>query len=195
MYIDTYMKTEIKAIKAIIGQEPMTIREIAGKIKADYRITHTAVKLLSKKGAVILKKAGGSLLCELNKAYGGIEILQAEEERKATFLKNKDMAVLYKEVMNNAGSGFFVMIVFGSYAKGSQTKNSDIDIMLVSNDEKLKKRINEIVSILPLKIHLIQLNEEEFRRMYFSREPNVAKEAARNYVILHGTEQFYGMMN
>lgn len=189
------MKTEIKAIKALIGHEPMTIREIAGKIKADYRITHTAVKLLSKKGALSLKKIGGSIICELNKGYKGIEILQAEEERKAAFLKNKDIAVLYKEIIDNADSSFFVMIVFGSYAKGSRTKNSDIDIMLVSNDEKMKKRISEIMSILPLKIHLIPLNEDEFKRMYFSRESNVVKEAVKAYVILHGTEQFYGMMS
>ncbi|MBU2637711.1 MAG: nucleotidyltransferase domain-containing protein [Nanoarchaeota archaeon] len=188
------MKTEIKAIKALIRQEPMTIREISRKIKADYRITHTAVKLLSKKGALSIKEIGGSSLCELNRMYNGIEILQAEEERKTAFLKNKDMAVLYKEVTGNAGSGFFVMLVFGSYAKGSQTKDSDIDIMVISNDEKLNKRINDILSALPLKIHFIPLNEEEFRRMYFSREPNVVKEAVKSYVLLHGAEQFYGMM-
>lgn len=141
-----------------------------------------------------MKKAGGSLLCELNKGYKGIEILQAEEERKAALLKNKDMAALCKEVMVMQAQAFCDDCVW-LLCKRQPDKNSDIDIMLVSNDEKLKKRINEIVSILPLKIHLIQLNEEEFRRMYFSREPNVVKEAARNYVILHGTEQFYGMMN
>ena len=86
------------------------------------------------------------------------------------------------------------MIVFGSYAKGSQTKNSDIDIMLVSNDEKLKKRINEIVSILPLKIHLIQLNEEEFRRMYFQRAERCKRsckelcDSSRNRAILWNDE-------
>ncbi|HII15762.1 MAG TPA: nucleotidyltransferase domain-containing protein [Nanoarchaeota archaeon] len=188
------MKTEIKAIKALIGQEAMTIREIARKIKADYRITHTAVKLLSKKGAISLKKAGGSLLCELNKGYRGIEIMQAEEERKAAFLKNKDMMAIYKEIMSNAKSSFFVMLVFGSYAKGSQTKHSDIDIMLVSNDGKLKESIREIISAIPLKIHLIPFSEEEFKRMYFSLESNIAKEAAKDYIILHGAEQFYEMM-
>ena len=86
------MKTEIKIIKAFLrDREPRTIRGIAKEIKADYRITHTAFQRLIQKGIIEVKKVGKSSLCSFNDERYGLEIHQAEEERKNHLLKNKDI--------------------------------------------------------------------------------------------------------
>ena len=43
------------------------------------------------------------------------------------------IASKYAEVVKN-NFGYFRMILFGSYAKGNQTENSDIDIAIVFKD-------------------------------------------------------------
>lgn len=188
------METENKIIKAFLKRnESMTIREISRQIKADYKITHTAITRLIQKKIISLKPVGGSSLCSLNLAPR-IEILEAEDGRKKHLLKNKDISQLFKEITAKAHTGFFVLIVFGSYASGTHTKGSDIDLMFVSNEKGFEKKIDSILSLLPLQTHALVFNETEFKRMLYSKEPNVVKEAVKCRVVLYGSEIFYRLI-
>ena len=85
------METENKIIKAFIRENrSMTIREMSKRIKADYRITHTAAQRLIKKKAVLATAVGKSSLCSLNSSYYGTEIYLVETERREEILKNKN---------------------------------------------------------------------------------------------------------
>lgn len=189
------MKTENKIIKAFINEnKPMTIREIAKKIKADYRITHFAAQRLIQKRILIAKSVGNSSLCSLNSIYC-IEISQAEEERKKALLKIKDINQLYKEVIKSINTSFFIFLIFGSYAKGSKTKHSDIDMMFISNEKNFEKKTHDILSLLPLKTHALVFTEKDFIRMKDSKKTNVVKEAINHNIILHGIENYYRLKN
>ena len=103
------MKTENKIIKLLIEKgKTKTIRGLAKEIKSDYRITHTAVQRLIDKKILLSKTVGGSTLCELNDRYYGLEIYEAESERKENMLRNKNIKQLYKEVMSKVKSSFFI---------------------------------------------------------------------------------------
>src|SRR3989344_4628118 len=129
------METELKIIKYFIeNKKPKTIREIAKQIKADYKITHTATQRLIQKNILQAQAIGKSSLCSLNEKYFGIEIYKAEDERKEEIFKNKNINQLYKEIMSKVKTGSFILLLFGSYAKRKQTKSSDIDLLLVSNE-------------------------------------------------------------
>lgn len=190
------MKTENKIIRAFIEEnKQMTIREIAKRIKADYRITHTAVQRLIQKKILIIITVGKSSLCSLNTKYYGVEIYQAEEERKNQLLKNKNINQLYKEIMAKIQTSFFIFLVFGSYAKNLRKKNSDIDLLFISNEKNFEDRIDNILSLLPLKTHALVFTEREFKRMLDAKESNVVKEAVHNYILLYGIENFYNLKN
>ena len=190
------MKTEIRIIKEFINsKKPMTIREIAKAIKSDYRITYIAAQRLVSKGIIAAKTVGKSSLCSLNDHYYGIEIYKSENERKESILKNKDIKQLYREIMNKLDSSLFILLLFGSYAKGKQTKSSDIDLMFISNDTKIVEKVNSIISILPLRLHANTLTEEEFIRMKDAKKLNVVKEIIENNIILYGIESFYKLKN
>ena len=129
------MKTENKIIRSFIEEkEPKTIRGISKKIKSDYRITYTAAQRLLKRHVLLSKTIGKSTLCELNISYYGIEIYKAESERKQALLKNKSLMQLYKEIMEKTRTSFLIFLIFGSYAKGLENENSDIDIALAIGD-------------------------------------------------------------
>lgn len=190
------MKTENKIIRLFIEEkQPKTIREMSQNIKADYRITHTAVQRLLNKHILLSRTVGKSTLCELNNSYYGIEIYEAENERRALLLKNSDIKQLHKEAMSKITSGFFIFLVFGSCAKAKQTKSSDIDLMFISNEKDFEDKISNILSLLPLKTHALVFTEEEFIRMKDSKKSNVVKEAVENAIILYGIENYYRLKN
>jgi len=190
------MKTMNKVIKAFIEEnKPMTIREISKKIKADYRITHTAVQRLINQNILISQTVGKSSFCKLNKSYYGFEIYEAENERKEQLLKNKNIKQLYKEIMSKVKTSFFVFLLFGSYTKGKQTKSSDIDLMFISNENDFEDEMSNILSLLPIKTHAFVFTEEEFIRMKDAKKSNVVQESIENYIILYGVEAYYRVKN
>ncbi len=190
------MKTEIKILKALLqDKEPKTIREIARTVRADYRITHTATQNLLQKQSMTSRTVGKSTLCQLNDRHYGPELHQAETERKEHLLRNKDLKVLYQDIMAKAGTSMFILLIFGSHAKNKATRQSDVDIMTISNEKDFEETIDSVLRLLPLKTHNLTFTEEEFKRMKDSKEPNVVKEAMQNNIILYGIENYYKLKN
>ena len=190
------MQTELKIIKYFIeNKKPKTIREIAKQIKADYKITHTATQRLIQKNILQAQTIGKSSLCSLNEKYFGIEVYKAEDERKEEIFKNKNINQLYKEIMSKVKTGSFILLLFGSYAKRKQTKSSDIDLLLVSNESGFESKISDILSLLPLKTHALVFTEEEFIRMKYAKKSNVIQEAVESNIILYGIEAYYRIKN
>ncbi len=178
------MKTEIKILKKI--KEPTTIRQLSKLIKADYRITHTAVQRLIKKGLLKTKSIGNSKLCERTNKFS-IELIQAEEEKIQSLPKN--IQQLRKEILE-VKEIFFIALLFGSYAKGTANKNSDIDLLFIAN-KGFEEKIKEILNILPMKIHTIFLTEKEFRKLSDEKGENLINEVNKNSIVLYGIEQYY----
>jgi predicted nucleotidyltransferase len=190
------MKTKLKIIKLFIeNDKPKTIREIAKQIHADYRITHTATQRLIGQNILKTQTVGKSTLCELDPKYYGIELYEAENERKDKILKNKNINQLYKEVMSKTETNFFVLLLFGSYAKSKQTKSSDIDLLFISNKKNFENKILDILSLLPLKTHPLVFTEEEFIRMKDAKKSNVVQEVIEMNIILYGIETYYRLKN
>ncbi len=188
------MQTENKIIKYLIEtkKEP-TIRELAKGIKADYKIVHTAVKRLIDKKLIGEKRVGKSLQLKiLNKLSK--EVLMVEIERREEMLKNKSLKIMMNSLLQNLNQVNLIILLFGSYANKKADKNSDIDLMFVVPDIKIEKKIDDAVSILPLKIHALVFSEEQFKNMLFSREINVVKEAVKNNIVLYGIEQYYSLI-
>ena len=186
------MKTERKIIRHFLeSKKPKTIREIAQQIRADYRITYLATQRLVEKGLIIVQTVGKSSLCSLNAAAYGVEIHEVEQERKQALLKNSTINQLYKEIISKARTSLFILLLFGSYAKGKQTKNSDIDLLFISNEKEFESNISNVLSLLPLKTHVLVFTEEEFIRLKDAKRPNVVHEAIENNVILYGVEMYY----
>lgn len=71
------------------------------------------------------------------------------------------------------------IIIFGSYAKDSETGRSDIDIYIDTSSSKIKKEAENINNKLSVKIGK------------FSKESLLIKEIEKNHVIVKGAERFY----
>lgn len=191
------MLTEEKIIRKLIEENKnFTIRELAQAIKADYKITHTAAQRLIQRKILECKTIGKSSWCNLNPKYSGPEIYYVESQRKMTILnKNRNLHQIFKELMNKVDTGSFIWLLFGSQAKGTADKYSDYDFMFISNEKDFEQKISGILSLIPLKLHILVFTEQEFKRMKGSKEPNVVTETIVHNVILYGIEHYYFLKN
>lgn len=191
------MKTETRVLEFLLENRPAggaTIRQISDKTGADYKIVHTAVTRLLAKGVLAKRKVGKSIEVTLSGRLSE-DLYEAEIKRRNTILKSKDMKVIVSTVKQNMGTSFFTLVLFGSYAKGTQTKRSDIDLMVVVPDKAgLEGNAESAFSLIPLSIHPMVLTESQFRSMVKSRESSVVTEAMASNVILYGLEQYYEMI-
>ncbi len=71
-------------------------------------------------------------------------------------------------------------IIFGSYAKGTQTKDSDIDILTIN-----AKNIPD--HLVTQKIHHVDIKKNQIKN--FRKQP-LFKEIKKDYVVLKGFELF-----
>jgi DNA polymerase sigma len=186
------MKTEIKILKHLLLEyKSETILELSKKIKLDYKIVHTATKELVKKGLLESKPVGKSIQLTLKRIYSK-EIFEAETERKEELLKNKNLQIIHNALINLPFQ--FIGLIFGSYAKETYTKKSDIDLMIITSEENQSK-IKSVISIIALDVHLIFFNYEEFLQMKNSKEFSVVSEAIKNNIIIINIEDYYRLLN
>jgi hypothetical protein len=183
------MNTKQKILKHLLEnkQEKFSIREIAKAINMDYKVTYQDVNKLAKEDMIIIEDRGNTKLCSFSGNFNG-DVFIVETERKETLLKNKDFLVIFNRL--NKINKQFILFMFGSQIKSTTSKNSDIDIMTIANDEEAKEIENEI-NLLPHKIHLTVFSYGEFIQMLKSKEFNVVSEAIKKNVILFGVEDYY----
>lgn len=170
--------------------EQITINRLSQELDIDYKNVYNIVKKLERDNLIFLEKNGNAYNCILNKEVHPI-IFEAEFNRRNNFLKKKSFKVLADKLSKLNFP--FIALIFGSYAKGTESKNSDIDLMVICENIR-DKEIQRTISLFPQDIHLITLTSEEFHSMANSKEFSVVAEAISNNIILIGIEDYYRML-
>ncbi len=185
-------RNNIKIIKILIEkqEEELNIAKVAKYSKINYKNTYFMIKELEKEGIVTLKTFGKNKKVILNKKAHPL-IFEAEFERRKKLLKNKDFLIIFKHLSELNFP--FIALLFGSYAKGTAQKHSDIDLLIVC-EERRQQNIQETLDLFPLHIHPTFTKFEDFILMLKSKEFNVVSEAVKNNVILIGIEDYYRLI-
>lgn len=174
----------------------LNIRSISKSLKMDYKNVYAIIKRLEKLQLVQIETFGQSSRVKLNAQAHPI-IFEAEFERRKEILKDKNIAVMLSSFKRGIKSKLYVMLLFGSYAKRTQTKSSDIDLMFICAnglEDAFEKEVNKVARSMPLPLHPLVFSESQFFEMISAKESNVGQEALKNNVILYGIEQYYEMI-
>lgn len=176
-------------------EKELSILGISKALRIDYKNVYMIIKRLEKESLIKLETFGNSkrvkLINEINP-----KIFEAEYNRRKNLLKDRNMLIMLNDI-EKISSKYYVLLLFGSYAKKTQTKNSDIDLMFIvpeGKEDTFEKEINIITSTLPLPIHFLIFSEKQFKEMINSNEHNVGKEALRDNIILYGIEMYYELI-
>ena len=176
--------------------EELNILKISKYLQMDYKNVYLIIKRLEKLSLVRIENFGQSSRVLLLASAHPL-IFEAEFERRKELLKNKNLTVMLSSIKRAIKSKLYVLLLFGSYAKRTQTKSSDLDLILICPnglEAIFEKEISRAAHSLPLPLHPLVFSESEFIEMVKSPEPNVCHEALKQNIILYGIEQYYEMI-
>ncbi|MBS3072050.1 nucleotidyltransferase domain-containing protein [Candidatus Pacearchaeota archaeon] len=95
-------------------------------------------------------------------------------------------------------TSFFSIVIFGSYAIGKQTKDSDLDVAVFIEEENKRKMIETAIKSselkTPLEIHSNVISKEEFLEMLKIDNENLGKQIARKHLSIYNSHIFYSLL-
>ncbi|MDO8660424.1 MAG: nucleotidyltransferase domain-containing protein [Candidatus Woesearchaeota archaeon] len=193
-----FTKTQLKIMQVVCGKITVkhSIRQLANQLKIGYGITHTAVQRLLQ--CQLLTKDEHGLISlnykEHSQELAYIESLRAEEFKR----KYSDIALFTDKVIAQT-LGFFILLAFGSYAKGAQKKDSDIDILMIieqAKDAEAKERfLSNLADTYLKKAECRVIGLESVREMLTKRDRlNAMNETLNSHVLLFGSEAYYKLL-
>ncbi len=173
----------------------LSIADLSKLTKKDYKTTHTIVKRLEKNKLLTLQQFGKSYKVILNSVAQPL-IFEAEYARREEILQDKNLRVMLDYFKKGLKTSLYILLIFGSYAKKTQTKHSDIDLFFIAPDadKDFEKKVLNTAQLIPLKLHVNVFSESEFIAMKKSREHTVGSEVIKNNIILYGIESYYELL-
>jgi predicted nucleotidyltransferase len=104
-----------------------------------------------------------------------------------------------KRIISKIPTKLFVFLITGSYAKKTQSKDSDIDLIVICDNSLDPKKIyaelnHECEMSLP-PAHLYIFRESEFLLMLTNDKQNYGKEIIKNNLLLCGGESYFRIIS
>ncbi|MFH1358539.1 MAG: nucleotidyltransferase domain-containing protein [archaeon] len=192
-----YDKTEIKIIEQIYLKPSIHKRELAKQLNLGMPSIEYSIKKINK----VLKseKSGNQIKYFLN--YSKEELIPmlyaVEFSRFERFPDNIKLAIMdfIKELKEKP----LICVVFGSYAKGDYTKNSDIDVFLIYQRLERNKDIENTAKRVGMrtntKINPVYLNYNSFKESFHNPRKEFFKKLKENKIILVGIEYWRELKN
>lgn len=177
-YRNIFAELTFKQIKEQNGQKSNNLVQIALKEFQKQKIVKT--KVTGDVTTYLLNLDNNLTLSYLN-------LINENEMVKRKFPKNI-MGDIQKRISKQ--TGFFILIVFGSYAKGKATEKSDLDVAVVVESEQTKKDITPFLEtvkrreIKQIEYHVF--TRDEFLQMLGADSENVGKQIYKNSIIYYG---------
>ncbi|MFH1248940.1 MAG: nucleotidyltransferase domain-containing protein [archaeon] len=178
--------------------EEMTIKEIQERVDYSYERVNAALKSLTKKKIVIEKQIGKTLVYSLDTktpySYS-LGFIRYMLQRKVQFIKkHKTVYNAIQEVENNPLS--LGVILFGSYSKGTENKQSDVDLIITCIPGK-EKEAEDFVKSLKHKYGInfsqVVLPIHEFPKIK-KENPELWHDLKRYGIAFKGGDNFYYWM-
>jgi predicted nucleotidyltransferase len=164
-----------------------TMHELSKELSIPYASFYRTIE--SMKDLLIIEEVGKSKIISLNKENPVIKshlIVSSDEERKEYLKKYLFINKIYQELNTKD-----IVILFGSYAKRTQTEKSDIDLLIINKDGKKSISFSKYELLFKVKINPIFVTQKEFKLMLKGKEENVGKQALYNHIILSNPEAFW----
>ncbi|MDO8549250.1 MAG: nucleotidyltransferase domain-containing protein [Ignavibacteria bacterium] len=155
------------------------IRGIARKININHMMINRKIKDLERENVVDYAQEGKNKKYFLKKTVeAGNYVVASEKYKLNKLLKNyPDLRLIIESIQKNPK--IKLAVLFGSYAKETAKKDSDIDIYIETKSSEIKKELNMIDSRTSIKIG------------EYNSESLLIKEIEKNHVIIKGVELYY----
>ncbi len=191
------MRLQLKIIGLLTNnlEKRFTINQIAKNLNESYSFVNRTITKMISENLILKEKAGHSLLCKLNLKNDKTKVLISlnEVKKKKEFLnKNKELKLITNEILNKIKNKTTSIAVFGSYAKGTITKESDIDLFILAEKKiNMIDLVKEIYAKYNKEISPITMTQKELKKQ---KNKSIIREIIKYHVILAGFENFINLM-
>jgi|SRR3989344_1132213 len=164
-----------------------TMHELSKSINIPYATFHRTINKMN--GLVKIQAIGKAKTVNLNTDNAVIKsyLTISSEEEKNDFLKKQPVISKIASELNTED----IVMLFGSYAKGTERGSSDIDLLIINKSGEKTISFSKYEVLFKKKIDPIFLTYKEFIGMLKDNFENVGKQALKGHIILHRPENFW----
>lgn len=169
------------------------LREIARQTHIDVKAVQLQLKKLEKLNVVksIQKGRNKNYSLNLNNYLTKYYMILAETYATITYLnKNFEIKKLISEINDKIEDS---ALLFGSFAKGAMTPESDIDLLLISDIKPDSDAIQETAQLMGREINIKVTTKEKFLEGLQNNDPLIL-EIAANHIIIKGIDTICNAM-
>jgi len=166
--------------------EEHTMHKLSKLLKIPYATFYRTIKEM--KDIVIKKQIGKAYIITLNKnQIKSYLIVSSIEEKKEYLEKHPIINKISKEIQTKD-----MLLLFGSYAKKTQTEKSDIDLLIINKDGKKTITFSKYELLFKIKINPIFITKNEYKQMLKENQENLGKQVLKDHIILNNADEFWG---
>ena len=179
------------------NKDGIHIREISRLVKTGLPNVKRYLDILEKEKIIKKEKKGNLINIHIN-----------YNPRTFSYLKqiHYDLFSQLPSKIQNAVNQFIkelnekplIALIFGSYAKNNYSKDSDIDILLVYQELKNQKEIENsaknISGLTNTKISPIYMDYKTFRENYLDKNDSFSNELRNKVIVLKGVGYYYDLV-
>ncbi|PIZ52247.1 hypothetical protein COY27_00845 [Candidatus Woesearchaeota archaeon CG_4_10_14_0_2_um_filter_33_13] len=185
-----YDKTEIKILEQIYLNPGIHKRELSKQLNLGMPSIDYGLQKISK--LVNQKKSGNQINYFLNYSKEELTpLLNTVEYSRFERLPAK-VRLAINDFLRELDMKPVIAIIFGSYASGNHTKNSDIDILLIFQKMEDSKKIENIANKISMKtntqLNPVYLSYQEFKESFHNSTKEFFKKLKKDKIILIGIE-------
>jgi len=172
-------KDYILEIITVLVKEKIHLRGLAKIIDVNHMMIVRKMKQLLNENIVDFKQEGKNKVFFLKKTIEArTKIFMMENYKLQRLIKrHPTLRKVIERIQED--KRLKLALLFGSYAKGLEKKDSDVDIYLETKNKEIKKELGRLDSRLSIKIGK------------YNKDDNLIKEINKNHVIIKGVEFFY----
>lgn len=189
-----------QAIVRLLIEKPegrFSIRQIARVLGKSYTLTYHNIQDLINKNFAARESVPPAQIIRLHDRAPIHLLVETEQGRAYEFRNRFPWCDLYlTDVLKEAPHSFFILLVFGSYAKGTSTKGSDLDtLIIIPHNGEIPSFENAARQYTKVKKNVIVITHDDFLGMIQNPTKfNVGNEVKKAHIILYGAEAYYQLL-
>lgn len=185
-----YDKTELRVLEQIYLNPGIHKRELSKHLKLGMPSIEYGLQKISE--FIKKQKSGNQIKCFLDYSKDGISpALYAVEHTRFERLPAK-VRLAVNDLLTELKEKPIIAVIFGSYADGTYTNKSDIDILLVFQKIEDSKYIENTAKKISMKtntqLNSVYLGYQEFRESFHNQTKEFFKRLKKNKIIIIGVE-------
>ena len=181
------MENKFKIIKILDeNRQGLHMREISRQIKTGLPNIKRYLDIFEKRG--IIKKEKKANLINITLNYKQEIFSDLKQIHLNLFLElPKKIQLAFNDFLRELKEKPLISLIFGSYAKGKETKSSDLDLFVVGKVDSLE--IKKLGRNYGLDIQIFKVSFKDFSKMVRDKKEFFG-EVLENHILVRGEELF-----